>query len=247
MHFQARSWWLTAALFLLLGFGPNFGAQATGMAGAYERVLFYNIYQAAVLTWGKDQDKFFPNGITIKGKTSTCVGGTHRNGGCNFIEFVQQLDQMPVKDDVITDDLDLDNPDPHKAAYAIRSDGRHTGTFQLGRLVSEALRAKVSNRRWRQATAELAHDYPARISGWPSPRRERTSFNQEHQQPTGCPEGGEILCSSISPIQCAVVCAVVQQKGPELNYGDTAKYARDVFKQGKAPTDPSPRPVRFQC
>jgi hypothetical protein len=42
----------------------------------------------------------------------------------------------------------------------------------------------MSNRRWRQATAELAHDYPARISGWPSPRRERTSFNQEHQQPT---------------------------------------------------------------
>jgi hypothetical protein len=69
----------------------------------------------------------------------------------------------------------------------------------------------MSNRRWRQATAELAHDNPARISGWPSPRRERTSFNQEHQQPTACPEGGEILCSSISPIQCAVVCAVVQQ------------------------------------
>jgi hypothetical protein len=83
---------------------------------------------------------------------------------------VQQLDQMPVKDDVITDDLDLDNPDPHKAAYAIRSDGRHTGTFQLGRLVSEALRAK----------------------------------------------------------------------GPELKYGDTAKYAMDVLKQGKPPTDPSP-------
>jgi hypothetical protein len=96
-----------------------------------------------------------------------------------------------------------------RSIVRILVEGHDRGLWQDPHTITAPLH--VSNRRWRQATAELAHDYPARISGWPSPRRERTSFNKEHQQPTGCPEGGEILCSSISPIQCAVVCAVVQQ------------------------------------
>lgn len=142
MRFFARLWWLFAATLLLLGLGPGPGALAMGITGAYERVFLYYVYRTAVLTWGKDQDKFFPNDIEINGKTSTCKKGTHPMGGCNFVEFVEQLNQQLDAEgkpsfprDVIDADLDLNNPDPHKGADMIRRGGPHTLMVNVRRLV----------------------------------------------------------------------------------------------------------------
>lgn len=132
------------------------GVLATGLAGGFERVLFYYVYRGSVLTWGKNQARIMPKAAGVD-----CTIGTHTQGGCNFVEFVQRyfspifrgrrlllptmfanqyllcsLNGKPLDPGQVTQSgISLERPDPIKAANLVNKDRSHTTFIGLRRLM----------------------------------------------------------------------------------------------------------------
>ena len=109
-------------------------AEARGLAGAYERVVFYYLYRMAVITWGKSQRHFFWDQTLPNGQVISCADrGTHSKGGCNIREFINFLNNAEL-DENFWADVDLENPDPHRVAGLLWEKGDQTGLLSTAKL-----------------------------------------------------------------------------------------------------------------
>ena len=93
------------------------------------------MYRAAVLSWGKGQTRILPDG----NNGVNCAAGTHKSGGCNFREFVMNLNsQNAVTPWDLPDDIDLDYPEPHSAANELNRLGHQTNMLSTRKLTPNA-------------------------------------------------------------------------------------------------------------
>ncbi|KAH6687770.1 hypothetical protein F5X68DRAFT_261127 [Plectosphaerella plurivora] len=113
--------------------GNPSSVELLGLAGGFERVLFYYIYRAAVITWGKNQARILPKDLTAG---IDCTVGTHKQGGCNFPEFIRNLNGLPLNADHIAQSgINIENPDPIKAANLLTKNREHTRFINLRRIM----------------------------------------------------------------------------------------------------------------
>ncbi|KAM0324452.1 hypothetical protein ACHAQA_008234 [Verticillium albo-atrum] len=116
-------------LFIVLFSSYIGGVLATGLAGGFERVVFYYVYRSAVTVWGVNQNRILPRSEDFG---IDCTIGTHRRGGCNFVD---------VNDDTLNPDyvaqsgINLDNPEAFKAANLVNRERKHTKPFRLRRMM----------------------------------------------------------------------------------------------------------------
>ncbi|KFY17055.1 hypothetical protein V492_00915 [Pseudogymnoascus sp. VKM F-4246] len=107
-------------------------AIAGGIAGVYERVgPVYQTYRIAIATWGVGQPKML-QGLT---------GGTHPDGGANFVEVVNYLDTSKKRVDIDTAEFldevgSVNDPDPHRAAdyMIVTASDAKLGNLPLARI-----------------------------------------------------------------------------------------------------------------
>ncbi|KAK0705050.1 hypothetical protein B0H67DRAFT_593036 [Lasiosphaeris hirsuta] len=109
-------------------------ASATGLAGAYERIILWHAYRICVSTYGKDQQfimsDYTRNGVLVKG----CQTGTSKLGGCTFNEFIERVNgegAVNLSDDV--EHFDTDD-----MAKKINADKAQTRFFQTRRVIGES-------------------------------------------------------------------------------------------------------------
>ncbi|KAF4959601.1 hypothetical protein FSARC_10687 [Fusarium sarcochroum] len=124
----------TALLFILSSI-PK--AATTGLAGGHERIVFYYTYRMAVQAYGKDQNNILPD-RTVGNQLIDCAkAGSHPDGGCNFLEFVNRLNNQNLNPDAF-EGVDLKEPDPIKGANALWSirdpTANPTGRISVNRL-----------------------------------------------------------------------------------------------------------------
>jgi hypothetical protein len=112
--------WLVTLLITLLSL-PT--AIATGPAGAFERIgPFYQTYRIAVATWGADQKKILAGLADLT--------GTHPDGGANFREMLNYIDNEEYSVDFFKGDaeagetdIDINDPDPKPTAVKLYFEG----------------------------------------------------------------------------------------------------------------------------
>lgn len=134
MLLPRASWWFAVLAGLLLVLSSVPAVESRGLAGGFERVIFYYIYRMAVLTWGKNQNRFFPDQTLPNGQVINCATrGSHKSGGCNIREFINFLNNANL-DEAFWDGVDLDNPDPIRAAGKLWEQGSQTGLLSAAKL-----------------------------------------------------------------------------------------------------------------
>ncbi|KAK3343840.1 hypothetical protein B0T25DRAFT_555311 [Lasiosphaeria hispida] len=121
--------------FVVLALASLFAA--TGLAGAYERIILWHAYRICVASYGKDQKELMidwrdaKNNVMAKG----CQTGTSKLGGCTFNEFIERLNgegRVDLSDDVEHFDID-------EMAKKINEDKSQTRFSQTKRVLGKGL------------------------------------------------------------------------------------------------------------